>query len=264
MLIDWFTVLAQTLNFLILVWLLKRYLYQPILDAIDAREQRIANELADAAKKQQQAVQQRDEFQQKNSDFDQQRDAMVQQATAEAATERQRLLTEAHADADELSRKRQQALQREQQQLEQELSKITQVQVIDIARKTLADLANQKLESAVVTVFIQQLQQLQDEAKSSFKHSIEAAEHKVLVRTAFELQDAERASIQHAVDQCFATNVHLSFATSEQAIAGIELSAEGQLIAWTVQSYLGALEKRIAETIAKAAPVSAAKQESAS
>ena len=42
MLIDWFTVGAQVLNFLILVWLLKRFLYRPILHAIDAREQRIA------------------------------------------------------------------------------------------------------------------------------------------------------------------------------------------------------------------------------
>ena len=48
MLIDWFTVVAQVVNFLILVWLLKRFLYKPILDAIDAREKRIASELADA------------------------------------------------------------------------------------------------------------------------------------------------------------------------------------------------------------------------
>ena len=38
MLIDWFTVGAQVLNFLILVWLMKRFLYKPVLDAIDARE----------------------------------------------------------------------------------------------------------------------------------------------------------------------------------------------------------------------------------
>ena len=49
MLIDWFTVGAQALNFLLLVWLLKRFLYQPILDAISAREQRTALQLADAA-----------------------------------------------------------------------------------------------------------------------------------------------------------------------------------------------------------------------
>ena len=46
MLIDWFTVGAQALNFLILVWLMKRFLYKPILTAIDTREKRIAAELA--------------------------------------------------------------------------------------------------------------------------------------------------------------------------------------------------------------------------
>ena len=53
MLIDWFTVAAQLVNFLILVWLLKRFLFKPITSAIDAREKRIATELAAAdAKKQ--------------------------------------------------------------------------------------------------------------------------------------------------------------------------------------------------------------------
>jgi F-type H+-transporting ATPase subunit b len=48
-LIDWFTVGAQLLNFIILVWLMKRFLYQPVLDAIAAREQKIAAQLADVA-----------------------------------------------------------------------------------------------------------------------------------------------------------------------------------------------------------------------
>ena len=48
MLIDWFTVGAQALNFLILILLMKRFLYKPILNAIDGREKRIAKELKDA------------------------------------------------------------------------------------------------------------------------------------------------------------------------------------------------------------------------
>jgi F-type H+-transporting ATPase subunit b len=65
MLIDWFTVGAQVLNFLILVWLLKRFLYKPILHAIDEREKRIAKELADADAKKAEAEKERDEFQHK-------------------------------------------------------------------------------------------------------------------------------------------------------------------------------------------------------
>ena len=48
--IDWITVIAQIANFLVLVWLLKRFLYRPILDGIDAREAEIARSMAEAGK----------------------------------------------------------------------------------------------------------------------------------------------------------------------------------------------------------------------
>lgn len=77
MLIDWFTVIAQVLNFLILVWLLKRFLYKPILNAIDEREKRVAAELADADAKEAEAQKEKEEFKQKNEEFDQQRAALL-------------------------------------------------------------------------------------------------------------------------------------------------------------------------------------------
>ena len=103
MLIDWFTVGAQALNFLILVWLMKRFLYKPILHAIDAREERIAKELADADAKKAEAQKERDEFEHKNEEFDQQRAALLSKATDEAQAERQRLLDEARKAAAALS-----------------------------------------------------------------------------------------------------------------------------------------------------------------
>src|SRR5580700_624339 len=119
MLIDWFTVGAQALNFLILVWLMKRFLYKPILNAIDAREKRIATELADADAKKAEAQKERDEFLQKNREFDQQRAALVSKATEEAKTERQRLVEEARKAADALSVKRQETLRNDARNLNQ-------------------------------------------------------------------------------------------------------------------------------------------------
>ena len=117
MLIDGFTVGAQVLNFLILVWLMKRFLYQPILDAIDAREQRIAAELADAAAKQAEAQQERNAFQRKNAEFDQQRALLLNQATDAARAERERLLDEARQVALALRTQQQDALRNEARHL---------------------------------------------------------------------------------------------------------------------------------------------------
>ena len=63
--INWFTVAAQVLNFLVLVWLLKRFLYKPILKAIDDREKMIAAQIKDADDKEAVAAKEQEEFKKK-------------------------------------------------------------------------------------------------------------------------------------------------------------------------------------------------------
>src|ERR1017187_9836039 len=184
--IDWFTIGAQALNFLILVWLMKRFLYQPILDAIDAREKRIAAELADAAAKKAEAQKDRDEFQYKNEEFDRQRAALLSQATDEAKAERQRLLGEARKAADTLSAKRQETLRNDAHNLNQAISRRTQREVFAIARKALTDLATTSLEERLGEVFTRRLRELNGQAKASLAEAIRTASDAALVRSAFD------------------------------------------------------------------------------
>ena len=160
MIIDWFTVGAQALNFLILVWLMKRFLYKPILHAIDEREKRIATELADADAKKAEAQKERDEFQHKNEEFEQQRAALLSKAADEAKAERQRLLDEARKESDALRARWQEALRNEQLSLSAELTRRTQEEVFAITRKTLADLATTSLEERLSEVFIRRLREM--------------------------------------------------------------------------------------------------------
>ena len=176
MLIDWFTVGAQALNFLILVWLMKRFLYKPILDAIDAREKRIAAELADADAKKAEAQKERDEFQHKNEEFDQQRAALLSKATDEAKAERQRLLDEARQAADALSAKRQEALTKRRRRPESGASRRrTQQEVFAIARKALTDLAATSLEERMGEVFTRRLREMDGEAKAGLAEALKTA-----------------------------------------------------------------------------------------
>src|ERR1700677_1108753 len=155
--INWFTVAAQAINFLILVWLLKRFLYRPILHALDEREKGIAGQLAEAEAKKAEAQKERDDFQHKNEAFDQERAVLLKKATDEARAERQRLLDIARKDADALRAKRQEALRNEQRNLSREISRWAQREVFAVARKTLVDLAATTLEERMAAVFVQRL-----------------------------------------------------------------------------------------------------------
>jgi len=249
MLIDWFTIVAQVLNFLILVWLLKRFLYKPILHAIDAREKRIATELADADAKQNQAEKERDEFQKKNEEFDQQRAALLSKATDEAQAERQRLLDEARQAADALRAKRQDALKREQQSLNDEITRRTREEVFAIARKTLSDLAGTTLEERMSEVFRRRLRELNNDAKEGLAKALKISSDPVLMRSAFDLPAEQRTAIQNALNETFSAEIHVRFETAPELISGIELTTNGQKVAWSIADYLASLEKSVGELL---------------
>ncbi len=249
MLIDWFTVVAQVVNFLILVWLLKRFLYHPILNAIDAREKRIAKELADADAKKTEARKERDEFQRKNEEFEQQRAVLINKATEEAQTERQRLLDEARKAADALSSKRQEALINEAHNLNQALSKRTRLEVFAIARKALTDLAATSLEERMAEVFTRRLREMDEPAKTSLGAALKTASEPALVRSAFDLPVAQRTAIQNALNDTFSDSIAICFETAPDLISGIELSTNGQKVAWSIADYLASLEKGVDELL---------------
>ncbi|MFO7644144.1 MAG: F0F1 ATP synthase subunit delta [Desulfosarcina sp.] len=249
MLIDWFTIVAQALNFLILVWLMKRFLYKPILQAIDAREQRIAKELADADAKKAEAQKESEAFKRKNKEFDRQRDALLSQARQEAKAERQRLLDEARQAAEVLHAKRQDAMEREQQILNDEITRRTRKEVFAIARKTLTDLSGTSLEERISEVFRRRLGELDGEAKEGFAKILKTSSDRVLVRSAFELPSEQRAAIQHALNETFSAEIHVRFETAPDVISGIELTANGRKVAWSIADYLTSLEKSVGELL---------------
>jgi F-type H+-transporting ATPase subunit b len=268
MLIDWFTVGAQALNFLILVWLMRRFLYQPILHAIDAREKKVAAELADADAKKAEAQKERDEFQHKNEEFDQQRAALLGKATDEAKAERQRLLDEARKAADALSAKRQETLRNDARNLNQAISRRTQQEVFAIARKALTDLATTSLEERLGEVFTRRLREMDGKAKETLGAALKSAPEPAVVRSAFDLPAAQRAAIQNALNETFSADIHLRFETAPDLVSGIELTTNGQKVAWSIAHYLASLEKGVGELLQeqdkpepKAAPKPDAKAE---
>lgn len=249
MLIDWYTVAAQAINFLILVWLLKHFLYRPVLDAIRAREQRIAMQLADAASKEAAATKEREQFERKNAQFDSQRAALLATAAAEAKAERQRLLELARKDADALRSRLQESLFNESQVLSGEIVRRTREEVIAIARKTLADLSSTSLEESMGRVFLDRLRALGAEDRKLLAAAIEAAAGAALVRSAFELPAQRRTEIEQAISEIRGAAVRVSYESVPGLISGLELSAGGRKLAWSVADYLAVLEKRVGEIL---------------
>ena len=249
MLIDWFTVAAQAVNFLLLVWLLKRFLYAPILRAIDAREQRIAAELSAAAAKMAAADQQRDEYQQKLADFEQHRADQLQQSTKTAQAEGQRLLEAARQAADTLSAQRAASLSNQAALLKQTIASRARQQVFNIARQTLHDLAGVSLEERIIAAFMQRLAELEPQRKAELAAQFKAGGEPAVIRSAFALSAPQCQTLEQAVQLTFGLEAPLQFTVDAELIGGIELIANGRKLAWTIDDYLTTLETGLAEVL---------------
>jgi F-type H+-transporting ATPase subunit b len=242
MLIDWFTVAAQAINFLILIWLMKRFLYRPILDAIDAREKRIADDTAAAAKLKADAEKESAELKKKNTDFDASRASLISAAENAAKAEGERLLEEARKAAAALSAKLQKASEDQEQALHEQVRVRMQSAVFDVARKALADLAGASLEERISELFAQRLRELDPAAKKALGDALKAQTNPAVVRSAFDLSADARGRVQKALNETFSADVHLRFETASALIGGIELSTTDSKLGWSIADYLSSVE----------------------
>jgi len=245
MLIDWFTVGAQVLNFLILVWLLKRFLYKPILNAIDAREKAIATELSNADIKKTDAQKEHDEYQKKSEAFDKERGSLLEKAKQDAQSEHDRLIGEAKKDSEDVRAKEAGALKSDQARLSAEITHLSQVEVFAITRKALGDLATVSLEERIGEVFTRRLYEMDGKSRDTMGQALRTSSVPGLIRSVFEMPEQQKSAIRNAVNETFSVDAHLRFEIAGDSICGIELSANGQKIGWNVTEYLAALSGKV-------------------
>jgi F-type H+-transporting ATPase subunit b len=247
--IDYFTVIAQVINFLILVWLLKRFLYKPILKAIDEREKKIASKINEAKAEKADAKKEQEEFIKKNEEFDKQKKELMDKAIAETKEQRQNLLEEARNDANKLSTKLEESAKSALEKFNQEIALKTKQEVFVISRKALADIASVSLEEQAANIFIKRLEELKEDEKKKFIEAFTSDSNPVLIRSAFTLSHKQETEIKTSIKEILGAKTHFQFSTVPELISGIELSANGYKLAWSISEYLHSLEKEFSEII---------------
>lgn len=182
--INWFTVIAQLFNFILLVWLMKRFLYKPIMAAIDEREKKIKAQLNDTTAQKAEAQKEQGAFSAKNADFDQHKKASMDAAITDSRTEWQKLLDLARTDAEALRTNIAEALEEMQTTMQTDLAKKTLQAVLSITQKALTDLAHVSLENLSVAVFIEQLSHLKTDEKQVFVAAFQADQQPIQIQSA--------------------------------------------------------------------------------
>lgn len=251
MAIDSFTLIAQVINFLVLVWLLKHFLYARIVQAMNDREAKITGRLEDAAQKGADAAREANRFRARNRELDEQRDQMLVQAREEAESHRARLMEAARLEAEAAQAEWLESLQRERQELLQDFRGRLVQQVFTLSRHALNELANAELEAEVLKVFVERLQTLHRAEREAVVTAMRDSDREVDVRTAFPVSPEARERLSRSLREQLQldNSVDVRFTTVPELVCGIEMRANSHRLVWNVDSYLEGLEARVFEVL---------------
>ncbi|MGO5000369.1 F0F1 ATP synthase subunit B family protein [Oceanisphaera sp. W20_SRM_FM3] len=229
--IDWITVLAQMANFLLLVWLLKRFLYRPILDGIDARETEIATRMAQAGIAEQQAQTEAARYKAQQAQLHERQQLLVTDALNNTKAQRDALLSEARTQLEQEQQAWQRYLSTEREKFNQQLQRNGEQALLTLTRKALHDLADESLEAAIVSHVGKRLAPLATElmAAAGETNIAVASTRKPLANRE---QEQLRACLSHLLPK-----LTLSFVTHAEQAPGLILQVGGAQVAWTIDSY---------------------------
>jgi F-type H+-transporting ATPase subunit b len=243
MLIDWFTVLAQVINFLVLIALLKHFLYRPVLKAIAAREQRIAHELSAAKNAATAAQAELAQLTQERQTLQQQREAVLAATQKTALAEQSRVLAQAHVAAQRIQEDGRLGAQAEFQQLSSLIVQRTCGEVLDLTRRVVSDLAQDDLQAHMMTVFLGRLRQLDASQRAPF--DLLEASTPWHVRSALPLSTAQQQALMAGVTAVFSHATTLVFEVAPSLVCGIALLAGGYKLTWNTEDYLTQIRQNL-------------------
>lgn len=248
--IDWFTVSAQIINFLILVFLLKKFLYGPIITAMDKREETIAGRLNEAKKKREEAVHEIERFRKSNEDLESQRAEMLSEAKSAAEQQKKELIIAARKEVDEIKVRWREAVGQEKQAFIENLRNRMASEIYTIARKVFSDLADISFEEHMTDMFLRKLNALDQNELDVIKTKLQDSGEAITVATSFEIPEQKVQAVREAIQLISGADPQPEFVLSKDILCGIELRVKGYNIGWNVDAYLRSLEEEFERVLA--------------
>ncbi len=250
MLIDWFTIVAQLINFAILVVALKYLLYDRIVEKMEERRSAIAGREERARSLTEEATEETQRLEEQRRELDRSRDDILDEARREADELHRQLLAEARQDVEGQELEWRQSVRSRRERLLAELQRITGEKAIAISRRVLRDLADAGMEQEVVRRFLDRVSDVPDGERKEMVEALRADGSPLLVRTAFEISDEGWEPIRKGLRELIGDpDREIEWEQDPELIGGIVIAAGARTVGWTMDTYLDGLERAFDELI---------------
>ncbi|MGC9325225.1 MAG: hypothetical protein ACP5G0_10815 [Desulfomonilia bacterium] len=254
--IDWFILFAQIVNFFILVFLLKYFLFDRIIQAMDKREADIESRWNDAERMRKEAAETSHACDLRSQSLDEQAQEMLNRARKKAEEEKEALINKARNEVDQTQKRWYETLALERKTFLENLRRRSGMYVYETVRRVLTDLANSELEDRIVQSFVHRISQIDEESLRPFRETRKAKGVRIIIKTSFPLSGDHRSSIEKTVRDRMNVSFPITYEVAPQIVSGIEMMLGGHKLSWSIDDYLENLEERFSQTLKEELPSS--------
>ncbi len=231
--LDWSTFLLEIINFLVLIWILKRFLYKPVLNAITQRRAAVEKTLSESERLRQEAQTLRDQYEHRLADWEQEKEKVRSQMLADVNAERTRLLAGLRSSLEQEREKARVLEARHLGELTRQAEEAAVAQSVEFASRLLSRVAGPELGSRLVALILDDLRTLPEEQRQALRaqeqwESLCAAcakpEVPVTVTSAYPLTPTQRDALSEALRSLIGRPVACEWLQDTQLLAGVRLS----------------------------------------
>jgi len=260
---DWFTFIAQIVNFLILVALLRIFLYRPVLRIMDRRQENIAGRLEEAQELKRQAEEERESLKRERDLLESRQKDILDGARKEAEEQKEEMIQEERRHVEDLREKWLENLEREKDDFLDDLGRRVGEQVFEVSRVVLEEFTGSDLKEQVFARFLEKLESLGDEETDEIRSSLKE-NGSVRIISASELSGDQREELKKALEKITGGQAALDFGTDDSLVAGIEARLGGRRISWSIDRYLSGVREQFSEMISRGEQESGARKQAGS
>ena len=245
--IDWFTTGAQIINFLILIWLLKKFLYRPVINAMESREQNLVMQRQSLATQQTEAEKLKKHYEDCLHKLNIEKDNILSEAKQQAETDRAEQLLNLVDEIQDKKKQFAEEMHKQQQELGVVISKVIAEKALHMSNKILSGLADLTLEQQMVEHFLRHLGDLPDDQQALLRKAI-TQDSSVRIITGFPLDETLCQKIRSWLDK-LSTGCKIVYKQNDHFVCGIALEASGSSWEWNIDRYLAELETELLKPV---------------
>lgn len=246
--LNWSTFILEIINFLVLVWILKRFLYRPVLSVLEKRRKQIEQDLNEATLRHTQAIELEQQYKKRLDKWALEKQQLRETLQQEILTERTRRLEQLQT---ELASEREKAAVVEQLHLAESLRCYQQnahEQGARFATRLLTAVANQELESRLFDLLLKTFDDLDEERQMTLLNACEKSSEAITVTSAYTLSELQQQQLELKLNALCKRSVKINYVQKPQLLAGLRLLIGASVLSINLQDELSGFAELIHES----------------